>query len=108
MSGSGPARGAGGPAKGRGPVAGFFATLAVDFLVWLVFLIVAFSGSSSMLGFSAAGMTVGYLIAGVVLYYYGRGQGYGGFKKGVVIATSVVFLLDVACWGSLGIGLRIR
>jgi hypothetical protein len=97
-----PTIGDGVPPKPRGRVAGFFATLAVDFLVWISFLIVAMIGDLSGPALVAVGMSFGYLIVGVILYYYGRDRGYTEFNQGVIIATSIVCLLSVACWGSLG------
>jgi hypothetical protein len=95
-----PSVGGGVPPKNPGRVAGFFAALALDFLVWLVFLIIAMSRDLSRLTPVAVGMTFGYVIVGVALFCYARKRGYTEFKQGAILATSIVLLLSVACWGT--------
>jgi hypothetical protein len=62
-----PSVGGGVPPKHPGRVARFFATPGVDFLVWISFLIIAMSGNLSSLALVAVGMTLGNVIAGVIL-----------------------------------------
>ncbi len=95
-----PSVGGGVPAKNPGRVAGFFSALGVDFLVWIVFVIIAMSRDLSRLVPVAVGMTFGFVIVGVILFYYARKRGYTEFKQGTILATSIVLLLSVACWGT--------
>ncbi len=96
----GPTVGGGTPPRHPGRVAGFFATSAADFIVWFVLVIGGMSGIQSSYVVVAVGVNLGYLIAGALVYYYGHKRGYDEFKQGVIIATSIVFLLSVTCWSA--------
>ncbi len=93
----------GGVPRHPGRVAGFFSALGVDLLIWILFLIVANSvgGNRASIAIMVVGSNAAYVIAGVILYNYGRKRSYGAFNQGVIIATSIFFLLSVACWGSI-------
>jgi ABC-type methionine transport system permease subunit len=97
---SGPPLGRSAPTKLPGRVAGFFVTLGIDVVIWVAFFLYAITAwrQSSAVAVMAIGANMGFIVAGVVLYSFARRHGYQKFNQGVIIATSVVFLLSVSCW----------
>ena len=86
----------------RRRLAGIAATLAVDFAAWLLLILLALGGGlgSSNASFAVA-MTGGFLAVGVLFGLYARDRKDREFLQGVIIATSLVLLLDATCWGTV-------
>jgi hypothetical protein len=100
---SGPPLGQAPPPVAPGRMAGFLATLGIDFLIWIAFVFIAIAvwSQSSPVAIVAVGANLGFLAAAVALYNFAYRRGYQKFKQGVTIATSIVFLLSVGCWSTM-------
>ncbi|MFY9691712.1 MAG: hypothetical protein WA369_10430 [Candidatus Acidiferrales bacterium] len=80
-------------------LAGAGATLSVDVALWILAIFLAVSGGPA---FFVVAVTVGFLAVGVFFGLYAKKQKDRPFLQGVIIATSLVLLLDVACASWLG------
>ncbi|MGO9590130.1 MAG: hypothetical protein ACLP3K_08825 [Candidatus Acidiferrales bacterium] len=81
-------------------------TLLVDLIVWVLLIFVALGGGLRSDTFFAAAITAAFLGVGVFLGLYAKKQNKREFLQGVVIATSLVLLLEVTCSSWAGLILR--
>ena len=82
----------------RRRLAGGAVTLAVDVAIWVMLILGAASRYFPIATFAAA-MTGGFLVVGVLFGLSARKRGDRAFLQGVIIATSVMLLLEATCWG---------
>jgi hypothetical protein len=83
---------------------GAAATLIIDSVLWVLFILLAVGGGlGRSVAFFVVAMTGGFLLVGLFFGLYAKKQNDRPFLQGVIIATSLVLLLDVTCWGTLGL-----
>ena len=83
---------------------GAAATLIVDFVLWVLLILLAVGGGlANSAALFVVVMTGGFLVVGIFLGLYAKKQNDKPFLQGAIIATSLVLLLDVTCWSTLGL-----
>jgi hypothetical protein len=84
---------------------GAAATLIIDSVLWVLFILLAVGGALGRSGaFFVVAMTGAFLLVGLFFGLCAKKQNDTRFFQGVIVATSLVLLLDVTCWGTLGLG----
>lgn len=74
--------------------------MGVDFVVWVLAIVLAASGGGTP--FFVVTATGGFLAVGFFFGLYAKKEDDRPFLQGVIIATSLVLLLDVTCASWLG------
>ncbi len=83
---------------------GAAATLIIDSVLWVLFILLAVGGGLGRSGaFFVVAMTGGFLLVGLFFGLYAKKQNDREFLQGVVIATSLLLLLDITCWSWAGL-----
>jgi hypothetical protein len=83
---------------------GAAATFIIDSILWVLLVLLAVGGALGRSGaLFVVAMTGGFLVVGLFFGLYAKKQNDRPFLQGVIIATSLVLLLDVTCWGTLGL-----
>jgi len=83
---------------------GAAATLIIDSVLWVLFILLALGGGLGHSGaFFVMAMTGGFLLVGLFFGFYAKKQNDRELLQGVVIATSMVLLLDITCWSWAGL-----
>ncbi len=82
---------------------GAAATLIIDSVLWVLFILLAVGGGLGHSGAFFVAMTGGFLLVGLFFGFYAKRQNDRPFLQGAIIARSLVLLLDVTCWEALGL-----
>ena len=73
-------------------------------LLWLIVATESGDASLAAMIFGLGGWGIIQLVYVVPIYFYLRSRNKSGTAKGLVIAASIVLLINVGCWATIGMG----